>query len=236
MDNQTLEGVGAVYAFILGSGIRTGDQLRTMSDDDCRNTLIVELDGLTHLGAASLQRHSNLELVLIGLGSLVDAQQLGTPASFIRGVLLAGGFRNQRQLNAMSHEDQRNTLIDELTGRTNQANYQSYNDHELAGAGALLVFLRRAGIRGDALVEDSDGRRHAQHDDRGDRQADRPRQEPAGLAKHRPRPGWARGRPVEARESIASLGSAAKHCPLQVSASHDGSAARVPTSPPCRHV
>lgn len=90
MDNATLEGVGAVYAFMLAGGIRTRDQLRTMSDDGCRNTLIVELDGQTHLGAR-LQGHSNLQLVLIGLGSLVDSQQLGTPASFIRGVLLAGG-------------------------------------------------------------------------------------------------------------------------------------------------
>ncbi len=152
MDNATLEGVGAVYAFMLAGGIRTRDQLRTMSDDGCRNTLIVELDGQTHLGAR-LQGHSNLQLVLIGLGSLVDSQQLGTPASFIRGVLLAGGFRTHQQLNAMSHEAQRNTLIVELTGRTNQANYQSYDDRELAGAGALLVFLRKAGIRTDAQVK-----------------------------------------------------------------------------------
>lgn len=53
----------------------------------------------------------------------------------------------------MSHEAQRNTLIVELTGRTNQANYQSYDDRELAGAGALLVFLRKAGIRTDAQVK-----------------------------------------------------------------------------------
>ena len=35
--------------------------------------------------------------------------------SLIRGVLLAGPFRTQHELGAMSAEDQRNTLIVELT-------------------------------------------------------------------------------------------------------------------------
>ena len=153
MDDRTLEGTGAVYAFLLAAGIRNGDQLRAMSDHDRRNTLIVELDAQTHVGIAALQRSSDLDLVLIGLGSIADAQRLGTPASFIRGVLLAGGFRNQQQLNGMSHEDQRNTLIVELTARTNQANYQSFDDRVLAGIGALLVFARRAGIRNDAQLK-----------------------------------------------------------------------------------
>lgn len=150
MDDQTLEGVGAVYAFLLAGGIRTADQLRTMSDGDRRNTLIVELDAQTHLGVARLQGTANLGLVLIGLGSLVDGQQLGTQPSFIRGVLLIGGFRTQAQLDTMSHDDQRNTLIVELTGRTRQSDYQGFSDRDLAGAGALLVLLRRGGIRTDA--------------------------------------------------------------------------------------
>ena len=153
MDDRTLEGTGAVYAFLLAAGIRNGDQLRAMSDHDRRNTLIVELDAQTHVGIAALQRSSDLDLVLIGLGSIADAQRLGTPASFIRGVLLAGGFRNQQQLNGMSHEDQRNTLIVEMTARTNQANYQSFDDRVLAGIGALLVFARRAGIRNDVQLK-----------------------------------------------------------------------------------
>jgi hypothetical protein len=49
----------------------------------------------------------------------------------------------------MSHDDQRNTLIVELTGHSNQSNYQSFDDATLAGMGAVLVFLREAKIRND---------------------------------------------------------------------------------------
>lgn len=36
----------------------------------------------------------------------------------IRGVLLAGGFRTQRQLTSMTHDGMRNTLIVELDAQT----------------------------------------------------------------------------------------------------------------------
>jgi hypothetical protein len=70
----------------------------------------------------------------------------------IRGVLLVGKFRMQRELMSMSAEDRRNTLIVELAGRTRDpvGYYQSLNDRELAGAGALLVYLRGTGSRSDA--------------------------------------------------------------------------------------
>lgn len=54
----------------------------------------------------------------------------------------------------MSPDGQRNTLITELVGRTNQpvGHYQAMDDATLAGAGAVLVFLREAGIRDDAAI------------------------------------------------------------------------------------
>jgi hypothetical protein len=65
----------------------------------------------------------------------------------ISGVLLLGKFRAQQQLNGMSPEDQRNTLITELAARTRDTVgfYQSLNNADLAGAGALLVYLRETG-------------------------------------------------------------------------------------------
>ena len=71
--------------------------------------------------------------------------------SLIRSVLLAGKFRSQPQLNGMSSDDQRNTLIVELSSRTNQsvAHYQALDDYALAGVGAVLVFLREARICSD---------------------------------------------------------------------------------------
>jgi hypothetical protein len=150
MDDFTLAGVGAVYFYLLIARIRTEAQLRTMSDADQRNTLIVELNAQTHRGA-SLQALNNIELVLVGFGKL-DHRDLEQP-SYIRGVLVAGNFRTQHELNTMSWEDQRNTLIVELTNRTNQNNYQAFNNWDLAAAGAILVFLRQGRIRTDAELK-----------------------------------------------------------------------------------
>lgn len=73
----------------------------------------------------------------------------------VRGPLLVGQFRTHRELIAMTTEDQRNTLIVELANRTADSVpfYQRLNDRELAGAGALLVYLRRAGSRTDAQLK-----------------------------------------------------------------------------------
>ncbi|HVG64367.1 MAG TPA: hypothetical protein VNA24_37745, partial [Hyalangium sp.] len=75
--------------------------------------------------------------------------------SLIRGVLLTGDFRTQRELNAMSWEDQRNTLITELAGRTRSdvRFYQGLNDADLAGTGALLVYLRETSSRTDTQIK-----------------------------------------------------------------------------------
>src|SRR6185436_1614037 len=142
----TLAGAGAVLVFLREAKIRTDATLKTMSHEDQRNTLIVELEAQTHLPIPKLQGMSNMDLVLLGLGK---------DHAFIRGVLLAGKFRTQQGLNTMSREDQRNTLIVELSGRTNQpvAHFQAMNDATLAGAGAALVFLREGKIREDGVLK-----------------------------------------------------------------------------------
>lgn len=146
--DDVLAGIGALLVFLRTGGIRGDAALKTMTADDMRNIMIVELGAQTQLSGATLQGTSNIDLVLLGLGK----PQAGglTPGSFLRGVLLAGQFRTQHELDRMSPEDQRNTLIVELTKHSNQANFQAFNDFELAGAGAVMVFLRRAGIRTDA--------------------------------------------------------------------------------------
>ena len=145
MDDATLAGVGAVLVFLREARIRTDAELRTLSDDDQRNILIVEIDSQTHLGS-QLQGLSNMDLVLLGLGK---------DGSFIRGVLLAGKFRTQHELNGISHDNQRNTLIVELAARTNQpgTHFQAMDDATLAGVGAVLVFLREAKIRDDRTLK-----------------------------------------------------------------------------------
>jgi hypothetical protein len=55
----------------------------------------------------------------------------------------------------MPPADQRNTLITELGQRTNKPKtfFQGMNDVDLAGVGAVLVFLRRGRIRTDAELK-----------------------------------------------------------------------------------
>ena len=73
-----------------------------------------------------------------------------------RGILFAGKWRTQDELNQMSDEDMRNTLIVELSKHTNQPEgyFQGYkNTDDLVGKGAVVVFLRDRGIRDDATLK-----------------------------------------------------------------------------------
>jgi len=156
LNDEQLAGTGAVLVFLREAKIRTDQEIKMMTADDQRNVMIVEMGSQTGLGS-SLQGLGNLDLALLALGKVGPG---GLPTdqgrgSYIRGVLLAGKFRSQRELNTMSTEDQRNTLIVELTGRTNQSvgHFQSLNDITLAGTGAILVFLRTEGIRTDAQLK-----------------------------------------------------------------------------------
>jgi hypothetical protein len=96
-----------------------------------------------------------MDLVLVGLGSdlATKGSAPGVVSSYIRGALLAGNFRTQRELNTMSHDDHRNTLIVEMAAHSNQSNFQAFNDAALEGAGAVMVALRRARIRDDAALK-----------------------------------------------------------------------------------
>jgi hypothetical protein len=143
LNDADLAGAGALLAYLRHTGTRTDPQIRTMSADDMRNTVIVEVASQTGRGS-DLQALNNMELIQLVLGR----------DSYIRGVLLMGRFRTQRELTGMSPEDQRNTLITELGGRTADtvAFYQSLNDADLAGAGALLVYLRHTGSRTDPQI------------------------------------------------------------------------------------
>jgi hypothetical protein len=73
----------------------------------------------------------------------------------VGGMLLAGKFRSRDEVNKMSSEDRRNTLITELANRTKGvvSYYQSLNNTDLAGAGALLVSLRESRSRTDQQIK-----------------------------------------------------------------------------------
>jgi hypothetical protein len=81
--------------------------------------------------------------------------------SLTRGVLLVGKFRTHAELNQLSQHDQRQVLISELVGRSHQAGVLApsparalnrLDDEQLAGVGALFVFLREARVRDDATL------------------------------------------------------------------------------------
>ena len=111
--------------YLRETGSRTDQQIKTMTADDMRNTVIVEV--AAQGGRGSLQALANRELIQRVLGA----------TSYVRGALLVGRFRTQAQLNGMSADDRRNTLITELAGRTRDTvgHYQSRNDADLGGAG-----------------------------------------------------------------------------------------------------
>ena len=144
LNDADLAGGGALLVYLRYTGSWTDQQIRTMSADDMRNTVIVEVAAQTGLGRGTLQALSNMDLI---------QRVLGRP-SYVRGVLLVGRFRAQRELTQMSLEDWRNTLITELVGRTRDTvgYYQSLNDADLAGGGALLVYLRYTGSWTDQQI------------------------------------------------------------------------------------
>jgi hypothetical protein len=75
------------------------------------------------------------------------------------GILVAGKWRTQDEVNKAKAEDIRNTLIVELSGHTNQPGgyFQGKKDDDLVGIGAVVVFLLKAGIRDRAwLKQNSD--------------------------------------------------------------------------------
>jgi hypothetical protein len=66
----------------------------------------------------------------------------------VRGVLLAGGWRTDRELNITTTENKRNTLIVELAGHSNHGgDYLSgLTDEALVEKAAVIVYLKKAGI------------------------------------------------------------------------------------------
>jgi len=108
LDDKNLAGVGALLVYLRETGSRTDQQIKTLSADDMRNIVIVELTP-THPGV-DLQRLTNPELIQL---------VLGRDHSYIRGVMLVGKFRTPQALDAIEPEDHwRNTLITELAART----------------------------------------------------------------------------------------------------------------------
>jgi hypothetical protein len=146
LSSPDLAGVGSLLVFLREAKRRSDAEIKAMSADDLRNTVIVEAASQTGQSVPSLQAMSNMRLVQL---------VLGPERAWIRGVLLVGKFRSQIELNGTSGEDQRNTLIVELANRTKAsvADYQGLNDADLAGVGALLVYLRGAGRRTDAELK-----------------------------------------------------------------------------------
>jgi hypothetical protein len=67
LNDPTLGGVGTLLVFMRMARIRTDAEIRTMTDDNLRNTLIVEVAALTGQAVPVIQALKNLDLVQDGL-------------------------------------------------------------------------------------------------------------------------------------------------------------------------
>src|SRR5215469_1800232 len=73
----------------------------------------------------------------------------------VRGVLIAGHWRTEAELNNMTTDNKRNTLIVALTTITNQSvpYFQSFDDNTLVGKAAVALFLLQAGLYDEAWLK-----------------------------------------------------------------------------------
>ena len=120
MENETPE---AALQFLMG---RSSASVTSMSSEDKRNTLIVDLNSITSHSISELQAMSTTGT----LGSLVGLAS-------ISGFLLTRNIRTAYELSSMSYDDQRNTLIvdfNEVTGKS-ISSLQSLGDFALAEVG-----------------------------------------------------------------------------------------------------
>ncbi len=173
LNDDDLIGFGAVVAFLLEMGIRDKAGLKA-NLEDYRNTLIVEVAGNCGYDGGYLQGRRNLELVQLALepkqqnkfvirGGMLLLQQrlLGTEKvaalkrlfeMSLSDVLRAGGWVAPDRLKAMSAQDQRQAVIDQLSRISGlpKDDINKLNDYDLIGRGAVTVFLLQAGIRDEA--------------------------------------------------------------------------------------
>lgn len=149
LTDKDIKGLQAIYGVrtevsigdvLLAGKFRTRQQLSEMSAEDRRNTLITELYNRTKNSVSYYQSLKNSDLT--GAGALLV-------------YLRKTGSRTDGQIKAMSSDDIRNTLITELVNRTKDTvkHYQSLKDSGLAGAAALLTYLRETGSRTDQQIK-----------------------------------------------------------------------------------
>ncbi len=173
VNDNNLIGYGAVMAFLLQVGIRDEVGLKA-NLEDYRNTLILAVAGNCGYEVDYLQGRRNLELVQLALEPkeqnkfvirggmlLLQKRLLGTEKvaalkklfeMSLSDVLRAGGWVAPDPLKAMSVQDQRQALIDQLSRISGlpKAEFEKLNDYDLIGRGAVTVFLLQMGIGDEA--------------------------------------------------------------------------------------
>ena len=68
LNDSELSRIGAVLVFIRVAKFRTDIELKTMSDTDLRNTLIVEISKQNKTPVSKIQSFNNGDLIILGLG------------------------------------------------------------------------------------------------------------------------------------------------------------------------
>ena len=116
---------------LLSNKLRDSDAIKTMSQEEKRNTIIVELGKLTGMTGPQLLPMTNVQLLQLVAGKYLKSKssfhtyltlsQISLEGLSLDGAFLSNSWRDSDALQTMTQEEKRNTIIVELgklTGMT----------------------------------------------------------------------------------------------------------------------
>lgn len=143
--NSQLAANGFIYYFLLADGY-TAPALAAMSLDNQRNTMIVILNKLLGTAIPDLQALHNSQLVNLLIAS--------TGGSKTAKSVQINGWRTATELESMSDDDIRNTIIVELSNRSTDTvpALQAETNQQLSAHGLIYYFLVLSGYTPASLA------------------------------------------------------------------------------------
>ncbi len=156
--DDALVGKLATAVFLKEAGIRDGDALKTMTDDDERNTLIVVNEGYTDRAVSQLQGLSNQELVQVGLEWFTKSRTLAAILEFYWNVdqaKILGTAPEIIQVQSYDNRKSTSSLDAEFSFTKEVTNSSSFSHEHGFEIAAELKYSVKAGVPALAETETS---------------------------------------------------------------------------------